>query len=143
VLENLHLQFSSAQEEYSAMRDQYMRTGEGFILVYSITSRGSFDEIAGFRDQILRVKDRDRMPMVLVANKSDLESERQVATSEGNDLAKSFGCQFFETSAKARVNVDECFFGLVRAIRIERNGGVKEKKSKKGKRKLLKDCKIL
>lgn len=64
----------------SAMREQYMRNGEGFLLVYSITSRMSFEEITTFYQQICRVKDRDYFPMVLVANKSDLESDRQVST---------------------------------------------------------------
>lgn len=61
-----------------AMREQYMRTGEGFLLVYSITSRPSFEEISTFHQQILRVKDQDSFPVVVVANKSDLEYERQV-----------------------------------------------------------------
>ena len=55
---------TAGQEEYSAMRDQYMRTGQGFLCVYSITSRSSFDEIASFREQILRVKDKDKVPMI-------------------------------------------------------------------------------
>lgn len=57
-----------------------MRNGEGFILVYSITSRLSFEEISTFFEQIRRVKDRDSFPMVLVGNKCDLESERQVSS---------------------------------------------------------------
>lgn len=61
-----------------AMREQYMRTGEGFLLVYSITSRNSFEEISTFHQQILRVKDQDSFPVVVVANKCDLEFERQV-----------------------------------------------------------------
>jgi hypothetical protein len=60
------------------MREQYMRTGEGFLLVYSITSRNSFEEISTFHQQILRVKDRDSFPVIVVANKCDLEYERQV-----------------------------------------------------------------
>ena len=72
---------TAGQEEYSAMREQYMRTGEGFLLVYSITSRSSFEEILPFYQQVLRVKDKDYFPMVMVANKCDLESERQVSTS--------------------------------------------------------------
>lgn len=63
-----------------AMREQYMRTGEGFLLVYSITSRNSFDEILTFHQQILRVKDKDYFPVVVVANKCDLEYERQVGS---------------------------------------------------------------
>ena len=69
---------TAGQEEYSAMREQYMRTGEGFLLVYSITSRQSFEEITTFQQQILRVKDKDYFPMVVVGNKCDLESEREV-----------------------------------------------------------------
>jgi len=55
-----------------------MRTGEGFLLVYSITSRNSFEEISTFHQQILRVKDKDSFPVILIANKCDLEYERQV-----------------------------------------------------------------
>ncbi|GAA5937870.1 hypothetical protein JCM10213_001919 [Rhodosporidiobolus nylandii] len=108
---------TAGQEEYSAMREQYMRTGEGFLLVYSITSRNSFDEIGTFHQQILRVKDKDYFPVIVVANKCDLEYERQVGSHEGRDLAQHFGCRFIETSAKQRLNVDEAFFNLVREIR--------------------------
>ncbi|CEG66789.1 Ras GTPase [Rhizopus azygosporus] len=108
---------TAGQEEYSAMREQYMRNGEGFLLVYSITSRMSFEEITTFYQQICRVKDRDYFPMVLVGNKCDLETDRQVSSQEGSDLAKNFGCQFIETSAKQRINVDEAFFEVVRDIR--------------------------
>lgn len=61
------------------MREQYMRTGEGFLLVYDITSRQSFEEITTFQQQILRVKDKDYFPMVVVGNKCDLEGEREVS----------------------------------------------------------------
>jgi small GTP-binding protein len=73
------------------MREQYMRTGEGFLLVYSITSRQSFEEILTFQQQILRVKDKDYFPMIVVGNKCDLEGEREVST-EG---ALSFFFLFF------------------------------------------------
>src|SRR5688500_2586729 len=119
------------------MRDQYMRTGQGFILVYAITSRSSFDEIASFREQILRVKDKDKVPMILVGNKCDLETERQVTTGEGQDLAKSFGCPFFESSAKTRINVEESFYELVREIRKEMHGDQSKQKGKKGGKKKL------
>ncbi|CCU97472.1 unnamed protein product [Malassezia sympodialis ATCC 42132] len=99
------------------MREQYMRTGEGFLLVYSMTSRSSFEEISTYYHQILRVKDRDHFPMVLVANKCDLEQEREITTAEGYAFARDIGCPFVETSAKQRVNVDEAFNDLVREIR--------------------------
>ena len=96
--------------------------------------RSSFEEISTFHQQILRVKDQDWFPIVVVANKCDLEYERQVgmngalclvptqchlahAHAEGRDLAKHFGCVFIETSAKQRINVDQAFTSLVREIR--------------------------
>lgn len=83
VLESLCSCFSvldtAGQEEFSAMREQYMRSGEGFLLVFSLTDHSSFMEIAKFQKQILRVKDRDEFPMILVGNKSDLEAQRRVS----------------------------------------------------------------
>ncbi|RMZ87590.1 hypothetical protein DV736_g5184, partial [Chaetothyriales sp. CBS 134916] len=108
---------TAGQEEYSAMREQYMRTGEGFLLVYSITSRQSFEEIQTFQQQILRVKDKDYFPIILVGNKCDLESDRVVSRDEGQALARQFNCKFIETSAKNRINVDNAFYDLVREIR--------------------------
>jgi GTPase KRas protein len=124
---------TAGQEEFSAMRDQYMRTGQGFLCVYSITSRSSFEEISSFREQILRVKEEEHVPMVLVGNKCDLEDSRVVATSEGADLAKSFGCKFLESSAKSRINVEESFFELVREIRKSIGGDSDNGKGGKGK----------
>jgi GTPase KRas protein len=132
---------TAGQEDYSAMRDQYMRTGQGFVVVYDITSRSSFEEVQIFKEQIHRVKDKDRVPIVLVGNKADLEELRQVTTLEGRDLAKSFGCPFFETSAKRRVNVDECFFALVREIRKEEHS--RETKGQKKSNKKRSQCSIL
>src|SRR5690606_18664144 len=100
-----------------------MRTGQGFILTYAITSRQSYDEIHQFREQILRVKDADRVPIVLCGNKCDLEDERQVTTAEAQDLAKQWQVPFYETSALARINVEEAFFDLVREIRKSVGGG--------------------
>lgn len=63
------------------MRDQYMRHGQGFLLVYSVTDRRSFEEVLTFYNQIYKAQDRDftsKIPLVLVGNKCDLESERQV-----------------------------------------------------------------
>ena len=63
------------------MREQYMRTGDGFLLVYSITSRHSFEEISIFHQQILQVRGKDSFPAILVANNCDLEYDRQVGTN--------------------------------------------------------------
>ncbi|AET40108.1 Ras family protein Ecym_5349 [Eremothecium cymbalariae DBVPG len=113
---------TAGQEEYSAMREQYMRTGEGFLLVYSVTSRTSFEELMTYYQQILRVKDVDYVPIFVVGNKSDLEDERQVSYEEGVNLAKHFNASFLETSAKQAINVEDSFYGLARLVRDD--GGI-------------------
>lgn len=82
-----------------------MRTGEGFLLVYSITSRQSFEEITTFQQQILRVKDKDYFPMVVVGNKCDLEGEREV-TRQGMSKVLSESnhhCNYTDTIKLQRV----------------------------------------
>lgn len=108
---------TAGQEEFSAMREQYMRSGEGFLLVFSLTDRSSFDEINKFYNQILRVKDRSEFPMIIAGNKSDLERERVVSSQEGNELGRQLKIPYIESSAKTRTNVDAAFHDLVRAIR--------------------------
>ena len=107
---------TAGQEEYSAMRDQYMRTGQGFLCVYSITNKGSFDEIASFREQILRVKDADKVPMVMIGNKLDLERQRVVTKQEAADYAASVGAQYAETSAKNGRGIEDAFGGMARRL---------------------------
>lgn len=99
------------------MRDLYMKNGQGFVLVYSITSQSTFNDLTELREQILRVKDTDKVPMVLVGNKCDLEDDRMVGKEQGSKLADQWGgVTFLETSARKKINVDEVFFDLVRQI---------------------------
>ncbi|KAI0224809.1 Ras-related protein R-Ras2 [Lamellibrachia satsuma] len=128
---------TAGQEEFSAMREQYMRSGEGFLLVFSVTDRNSFDEIYKFHKQILRVKDRDEFPMILVGNKADLEHQRVISTEEGIELSQQLGICYIEASAKIRMNVDQAFHELVRKIRkfqeLERPPPKVTHQKKKGK----------
>ncbi|CAG0915618.1 unnamed protein product [Notodromas monacha] len=111
---------TAGQEEFSAMREQYMRTGDGFLLVYSVTDTQSFESIESFYTQILRVKDKDKYPMLLVANKVDLVHSRKVTEEEGRKVAQDLGITYLETSAKdPPQNVDLAFQEIVRIIRNE------------------------
>jgi small GTP-binding protein len=94
-----------------------MKTGQGFILVYSITTTSSFEAATKLRTQILRIKEEQQdIPIILVGNKIDIEEERAVTTDQGRALAQKFGCGFMEASAKTNTNVNEIFFELVRLI---------------------------
>jgi GTPase KRas protein len=108
---------TAGQEEFSAMRSQYLSTGKGFLLCYSITNQQTFDEVKAIQTQVLQAKDTDYVPMVLVATKSDLEASRKVSRVAGETLAKAWGCPFLESSARERLNVEEAFFQVTREIR--------------------------
>jgi GTPase KRas protein len=90
--------------------------GQGFILVYSIASRATFERLDVFRQSMLRVK-RQKPIFMLVGNKADKQLEREVTREEGMQLAKEFGCEFLETSAKTALNVERLFTNLVRNLR--------------------------
>lgn len=135
---------TAGQEEYVALRDQWIRDGEGFVLVYSICSRPSFSRIEKFYHHIQRVKadsnnsspplpgsplsptmqmaapSPEPTPVMLVGNKSDRVTEREVSTQEGNAMAKKLGCEFVEASAKLSINVEKAFFDVVRQLRKQR-----------------------
>lgn len=97
-----------------------MRTGDGFLCVYSITLQTSFDEAVSLHDHILRVKDSDEVPFVLVGNKCDLEEDREIPYDKGFSLSKELKCPFLEASAKTRHNVVEAFETLVKEIKMFR-----------------------
>mmetsp|Transcript_29233 Transcript_29233/g.93649 ORF Transcript_29233/g.93649 Transcript_29233/m.93649 type:complete len:191 (+) Transcript_29233:277-849(+) len=128
---------TAGQEEYSSMQDQWIRDGKGFLLVYSITDPNSFEEINSFISKILRIKDADAVPMVLAGNKCDMEDERQVQKDQAQKLAAEWKCPFMETSAKNKINNEECFYEVVREIRKMS----KKTEEAKPKRRLL--CNIL
>ncbi|OJD10794.1 hypothetical protein AJ78_08291 [Emergomyces pasteurianus Ep9510] len=133
---------TAGQEEYTALRDQWIRDGEGFVLVYSITSRSSFTRIQKFHHQIQLVKESAssgsptgasylgspisplapgmKVPVMLVGNKSDKAIERAVSSQEGSALAKELGCDFVEASAKNCINVEKAFYDVVRLLRQQR-----------------------
>lgn len=50
---------TAGTEQFTAMRDLYMKNGDGFILVYSIIAQSTFNDLPDLREQILRVKDTD------------------------------------------------------------------------------------
>eukprot|EP00842_Homolaphlyctis_polyrhiza_P006783 jgi/Hompol1/7105/HPOL_004005-RA len=116
---------TAGQEEYTALRDQWIRDGEGFLLCFSITSRSTFERLERFKDQIERVKDVDHLrhpvPMIVVGNKCDRIHDREVSFAEGVNLAHHLRCDYIETSAKTSQNVERAFFTVARLIRQQRN----------------------
>eukprot|EP00092_Neocalanus_flemingeri_P009288 GFUD01009994.1.p1 GENE.GFUD01009994.1~~GFUD01009994.1.p1 ORF type:complete len:194 (+),score=67.01 GFUD01009994.1:53-634(+) len=136
---------TAGTEQFTAMRDLYMKNGQGFVLAYSITAQSTFNDLSDLREQILRVKDTDDVPMVLVGNKCDLEDERVVGKDQGLNMARQFSnCAFMETSAKAKIGVSDVFFDLVRQVnKTAPSRRAKAKKKGRCESSCLRGCQIL
>ncbi|CAF0925715.1 unnamed protein product [Adineta ricciae] len=134
---------TAGQEEFSALREQYMRKGDGFLIVYSVIDSNSCKNTRQFYNQILRVKDRKYYPMILVANKIDLVHLRKISEEEGRELAAELQIPYIETSAKVPpVSVEGAFHELVRAIRRQNQNPMPLRKKRK-KRRYLNRCRLM
>ena len=115
----LNILDTAGQEEFYALRDQYMRSGDGYIIVFSITSVTSFLEVNAIKEQLNMVLDVDNntlIPIILVGNKCDLEEYRQVQSSDAQRLANEWKVKYFETSAKNKTNINRIFEELIYLI---------------------------
>jgi len=123
---------TAGTEHFTAMRELYMKHGNGFILVYSIISSATFNDLPDIKDQIVRVKETEDVPLMLVGNKCDLNDERTVTKEQGEDMAEKMGASFLEASARAKVNVERIFIDLVKQIAPEGTGpkGAKRKRGR-------------
>ena len=103
------------------MRQQYIEVGQGFMIVYKITSLSSFEDAERLQRLVVHVKEDADVPIVLVGNKCDLEDKRVIGRDQGANLARQWGsyCSFMETSAKRRINISEAFIQLVRLIKAK------------------------
>ncbi|KAH7304999.1 ras family-domain-containing protein [Stachybotrys elegans] len=107
---------TAGTEQFVAMRDLYMKTGQGFLLVFSITSSSSLNELSSLREEIIRIKDDENVPIVIVGNKADLEESRAVSRAKGFAISQRWGAPYYEASARSRTNVDEVFVDLCRQM---------------------------
>ncbi|XP_035486149.1 GTP-binding protein REM 1 [Scophthalmus maximus] len=113
----------NTEGEDGSSPDDSLKVGSAYVIVYSVTDRASFDSAAELRITLRRTRQAENIPIILVGNKSDLVRSREVAVEEGRACAVVFDCKFIETSASLQHNVAELFEGVVRQIRLRRDGG--------------------
>ncbi|KAJ9060546.1 hypothetical protein DSO57_1032872 [Entomophthora muscae] len=112
---------TAGQEEYRGLwSDKFLRGGDGFVLVYTITLKSSFDELTPIRAQVMRAREEVPCPMIVVGNKCDLVDLREVTEQDAADFADKHDALHIESSAKAKINIEEIFVELVREI-VKRN----------------------
>lgn len=114
---NLEILDTAGVAQFTAMRELYIKNGNGFILVYSVTDKKSLEELLAIREQIIRIKGSSSVPMVLVGNKCDLNDERELQPEDGINVSKEWNkVPFYESSAMYKMNVDDAFVDVVRQI---------------------------
>jgi len=107
---------TAGQDEYSIFPTQYAVDIHGYVLVYSIDSMKSFEVVQVLYDKIVDLVGNPKVPVVLVGNKKDLETEREVTRAEGEKYAKDIKAVFLETSAKDNFCVTDMFQNIVLQI---------------------------
>jgi small GTP-binding protein len=117
--ENVQLDIldTAGQDDFAPMWTSDMREGKGFIIVYAIDDRASFEEVEVFHRDLTRTKGTSNVPVVICGNKCDLEEKRVVSKAEGEELTSKLSAIFFETSALANINVENAFTALVKETR--------------------------
>lgn len=128
---------SSGLDEYVVMRRNWYCEREAFLMVYAINNRGSFEAMKMFNEQLSSYRAGKAAPITLVGNKSDIE-DRKVTKEEGMQLAKQFGANFVETSAKKDSYVKEAFEDTAKKAYE-----LKYKSQKSGEAEEKKCCKLL
>ena len=106
---------TSGQERYKSLSLNMLKNAEGFIMMYDITYKDSFDSINYWIESVKETKGKD-CPMILLGNKIDMEHERKVTTQEGENTAKKNNIEFFETSNKGNININESIKCLIDKI---------------------------
>ncbi|XP_063313234.1 GTP-binding protein Di-Ras2 [Pelobates fuscus] len=143
----LQITDTTGSHQFPAMQRLSISKGHAFILVYSITSRQSLEELKPIYEQICQIKgDVESIPIMLVGNKSDESQNRELDSTEGEAIAKKWKCAFMETSAKMNHNVKELFQELLnlekrRTVSLQIDG--KKSKQQKRKEKLKGKCVVM
>lgn len=99
---------TAGQDEYTILNSKHAVGIHGFVLVYSVASRKSFDMVDIVYEKVANFCGMNSIPCVIVGAKTDLQ-QRQVAPTEGEELAKRHHAAWVETSAKSNVNVAKVF----------------------------------
>ena len=131
---------TAGQERFRNVAKNYFQSSNGFLLVFDITDKESFQKLNDFWMDQLNMHAPKKAKSVLVGNKSDLAGQRQVSIEDAEEFAKDNNLKYYEVSAKEGTKVVELFFYLANEIyqshtyeenNYNKNITLKKEKSKK------------
>jgi Ras-related protein Rab-1A len=131
---------TAGQERFRNVAKNYFQSSNGFLLVFDITDKESFQKLNDFWMDQLNMHAPKKAKSVLVGNKSDLAGQRQVSIEDAEEFAKNNNLKYYEVSAKEGTKVVELFFYLANEIyqshtyeenNYNKNITLKKEKSKK------------
>jgi small GTP-binding protein len=131
---------TAGQDEMQGITDIGIKDAQVCVIVYSVTSQVSFNEAEKYRNKVVQFAGGKPVRIALAGNKCDLP-DRSVTKAAGEELARKWGCEFFETSAKENLNIDDLFQAALRTIAPKAAPApvVEEKKSEGSKKKKKED----
>jgi small GTP-binding protein len=106
----IHIWDTAGQERYKSITRNFYKHAEGIIFVYDITNKTSFSNL---KNWISNAENEADFKIIIVGNKLDMESRREVSIEQLKKLAKKKNCKYFETSAKDNINVENLFLSII------------------------------
>ncbi len=107
---------TAGQDDYQTMLDTWINSSDGFVLVYSIDNKESFESTKKRYERILKLKGDQKVAIVVAGNKCDLEESRKVTKEEAENFCLSNKITFMETSALKVINVKEAFLSCAKGL---------------------------
>ena len=106
----------NGQEDFFTVQKPLIELSDGFLLIYSITSRSSFNELEKYLIYLFSIKETSVCPLLIIGNKSDLSDYRAVASNEGYLLAQRYNTEYVEISAKTLSDIESVCDQLLKKI---------------------------
>ena len=107
---------TAGQERFKTITSSYYKGAHGIIVTYAINDKASFQAVHNWMAEVEK-NTPDNITRILVGNKTDMESEREVSFDEGQELANHYRVKYLETTAKMGQNVEEAFQLMTREIK--------------------------
>ena len=115
---------TAGEDDYQTMIDEWIKTADGFLLLFAINDKESFEAL---KVKISRIKknNKDKLPLILVGNKCDLDNKRDIDKKDAVEFAKSIGAKYYETSAltdenkNVKVVFQQCAHMIINSIHLE------------------------